>query len=110
MAKSVVIVTCASPSPNTARRIVFNCGRLNSRPIGEHQEDDAELGEIADVGAVGHPRERVGADGHADDQDSRGSAEAARAGRRRPRRQAQPSRTRISCSVCGIGRFPGGPY
>ena len=33
IANSVVIVTCASPSPNTARRIVFNCGRLNSRPI-----------------------------------------------------------------------------
>ncbi len=33
IAPIVVIATCASPSPNTARRIDFSCGRLNSRPI-----------------------------------------------------------------------------
>ncbi len=33
IATAVVIVTCASPRPNTARRIAFSCGRLNSSPI-----------------------------------------------------------------------------
>ena len=33
IAPIVVIATCASPRPNTARRIAFNCGRLNSSPI-----------------------------------------------------------------------------
>ncbi len=33
IAPAVVIATCANPSPNTARRIDFNCGRLNSSPI-----------------------------------------------------------------------------
>src|ERR1700686_4658653 len=33
MAATVVIATCASPSPNTARRFAFSCGKLNSRPM-----------------------------------------------------------------------------
>ena len=33
VAPTVVIATCARPSPNTVRRIAFNCGRLNSSPI-----------------------------------------------------------------------------
>ncbi len=33
IAPQVVIATCARPRPKTARRIAFNCGRLNSRPI-----------------------------------------------------------------------------
>ena len=33
IAMTVVIATCANPRPNTARRIAFNCGRLNSSPM-----------------------------------------------------------------------------
>ena len=35
---------------------------------GKHEEHDAELGKIADIGVVGHPGERMRADCNANDE------------------------------------------
>ena len=49
IATSVVIATCASPRPNTARRIVLQLRQAEFEADREHQEDDAEFGQIAHV-------------------------------------------------------------
>ena len=68
IATALVMATCARPRPNTARRIDAQLRQAELESDREHEEDHAELADVARRVVVGHPRERVRSHRDADQQ------------------------------------------
>ena len=96
---TVVIATCASPRPNTARRIARSCGRLNSSPIENIRNTTPNSARSRRRVVVGHERERVRADRDADDEVAEDRRQPRERGRSTTTIDRAASSSRISSSV-----------
>jgi D-arabinose 5-phosphate isomerase GutQ len=63
---AIVSSTCDRPEAEDQRAHAAQLGQVELQPDDEHQEDDAELGQVGHAGAVLRQRQRVRADQHAD--------------------------------------------
>ena len=67
-AAAIVSTTWLRPRPKTSFLMLQQLGQVELEADDEHQEDDAELGQIADAGGIAGQADRARAEGDADRQ------------------------------------------